>query len=211
MIQHGGFWYPDGDVTFHLFHPAEAARDIPWFLKNVQGRGTVVQAGANIGTYPLALADHFQRVITFEPDPHSWECLQANLKARDCHRRVEAHNGALAQNSGEGQMVDAIPGNWGARRVAGCDGGPIDVWKLDSFALTECDALWLDIEGCELFALQGAEQIIRTFSPVLVLEENGNGAKYGVDEFGIADYLETLGYEREAGIGRDRLYRRTNG
>lgn len=210
MIQHGGFWYPDGDETFHLFHPREAARDIPWFLKHVQGRGAVVQAGANIGTYPLALADHFQEVITFEPDPDSWVCLRANLKARDCHGRVWAHNSALSDVSLlSGHMVDAVPGNWGARRVEQDGGGPIHFTLIDGMGLEACDAIWLDIEGMELAALKGAERTIRTFSPVIVTEENGNGAKYGVGPDDIEDYLTTLGYEVEGGIGRDRLYRRT--
>lgn len=209
MIQHGGFWYPDGDVSFHTFHPAEAARDIPWFLKTVQGRGCVVQAGASIGTYPLALADHFQQVITFEPDPDSWDCLQANLKARDCLGRIRSINAALGCSEGWGEMVDAVPGNWGARRVG--DGKRLRVTTIDSLQLPALDALWLDIEGMELSALKGAAETIRRCSPVIVTEENGNGEKYGVDQFGIADFLETFGYNVECGIGRDRYYRRANG
>lgn len=207
MIQHGGYWYPDGDVTFHQFHPREAARDLPWFLKNVTARGTIVQAGANIGTYPLALADHFQQVITFEPDPDSWECLLANLKARDCHRRIVALNTALGGFSGNGIMMEGDVGNWGARwvkPVPGCEDVPIGT--IDRLNLTFCDAIWLDIEGAELAALHGAEQTIRRFHPVIVTEENGNGARYGVGEFDIADYLETLGYEVFGGVGRDRMY-----
>lgn len=210
MIQHGGMWYPDEDVTFHVFHPVEAQRDLPWFLKNVKGRGTIVQAGANVGTYPLALADHFQKVWTFEPDPQSWECLQANLKARDCHRRITALHAALGAADGRGMMQEHPnePGNWGARYVAPESGGDVRVVTIDWLHLSECDAIWLDVEGAELPALKGAVETIMKFSPVIVTEENGNGARFGVDQFGIADFLETLGYSVECGIGRDRLYRR---
>ncbi len=209
MIQRDGWWFPDGDETFWRFHPREAARDLPFFLKNVPGRGTVVQAGANVGTYPLYLADHFQRVITFEPDPQSWDCLQANLKPRDCLGRVQAHNMALGEMGGLGQMVSGEnPGNWGARRWEPDDDGAIFQASIDDYWPDDVAAIWLDIEGLELDALRGARRTIEKWSPWIIAEENGNGSKYGVDEHGIADFLETFGYSVECGIGNDRYYRR---
>ena len=211
MIQHGGMWYPDEDVTFHVFHPKELERDIPFFLKQCPGRTRVIQAGGALGMYALALADHFQSVVTFEPDPGNWECLTANLCARDGFKRVRAWHGGLGSELGLGGMDRPEPWNCGANRMVP-DAGNITIYTIDSFRWEEpIDAIWLDIEGMELAALKGAERTILKHSPLIVTEENGNGAKYGVDQFGISDYLETLGYSVECGIGRDRYYRRANG
>lgn len=211
MIQRDGWWYPDEDETFHKFHPNEFARDIPFFLKQVAGRHRVIQAGGAMGMYPLALADHFQHVVTFEPDPGNWECLIQNVMARDCLKRVRTWHGALGAELGLGGMDRPEPWNCGANRMVP-DAGNITIYTIDSFRWDgPIDAIWLDVEGMELFALKGAIETINRCSPLIVTEENGNGEKYGVDQHGIADFLETLGYSVECGIGRDRYYRRTNG
>jgi FkbM family methyltransferase len=229
MKQVRGWWFPDEDKAFSGFHFDECERDIPWFLSHVEGRGTVIQAGGAVGMYPLRLAEHFQRVITFEPDPQNWECLQANVKARGCHHWVMLVNQGLAEMIGTGAIDRPEPDNWGANRVvvgtqintrgwrgffpgidnATTEQNPIRLTKIDwMLGGNPADAIWLDVEGMELAALKGAEQTIRAHSPVIVTEENGNGSRYGVGPCDIEDYLATLGYQREAGIGRDRLYRR---
>ena len=212
MIQRDGIWFPDEDQAFHTFHLKERDRDIPFFLSMVKGRDRVIQAGGAMGLYPLALADHFQHVVTFEPDPGNWECLKANLYARDCLYRITPIRAGLGERCGRGAMEKPNPENMGANRVVPGD-GPIQLYNIDTmveFGPTwgKIDAIWLDIEGMELAALKGAERTIREHSPLVVCEENGNGSRYGVGETDIEDYLTTLGYEREAGVGRDRYYRR---
>lgn len=218
MIQQDGVWRPDDGAFFLQFHLGELKRDIPFFLKQLDGRNCVLQAGGALGLYPLALADHFQHVVTFEPDPDNWECLLENIKARDALGRVKAYNGGLADKCGVGDMDRPEPWNIGANRVV-VGAGPIPIYTIDHVMqrapigkdVGKIDAIFLDIEGMELAALKGAERTILKHSPLIVTEENGNGAKYGVDQFGISDYLETLGYSVECGIGRDRYYRRANG
>lgn len=208
MIQRDGIWFPDEDQAFHTFHLKERDRDVPFFLSMVKGRDCVIQAGGAMGLYPLALADHFQEILTFEPDPGNWHCLQANLEARDSLRRVRAYQLALGERRGCGAIDKPVPENMGANRVVPGE-GPVTIYNLDRFMMIgPVDAIWLDIEGMELAALKGAERTIREHSPLIVTEETGNGSRYGVGETDIEDYLETLGYEREAGIGRDRYYRR---
>lgn len=208
MIQRNGVFYPDYDERFQRFHPGELERDIPFFLANVPGRTCVIQAGGAVGMYPITLAQHFRRVHTWEPDPLNWACLQANLEAWDCFGRVRAWHGGLGAQNGWGEMTRPEPTNCGANAMT--VGGDIPVYAIDSLTLRgHIDAIWLDIEGMELAALKGAEQTIRDYSPVIVTEENGNGAKYGVGPCDIEDYLATLGYEVESGVGNDRYYRRT--
>lgn len=211
LIQQDGIWRPDDGEFFLNFHLKELDRDIPWFLANVTGRGRVIQAGGALGLYPLALVDHFQTVVTFEPDPSNWESLIMNVKARDCHKRVRAWNVALGDARSSGYMDRPEPWNIGAHRVVP-GAGEIPISTIDNYRWEgPIDAIWLDVEGAELAALKGAEQTIRRFSPVIVTEENGNGARCGVGPYDIEDYLASLGYTLDGGIGNDRLYRIANG
>ena len=51
----------------------------------------------------------------------------------------------------------------------------------------------LDVEGCELAALIGGEQTIRTHRPVVMLEENGLNRRYGVEDGACQRLLEAWG------------------
>ncbi len=57
-------------------------------------QGLVLDIGANIGAHAVAFSRTAQRVITFEPQPHTYRVLCANL-ALNCCVNVEAHQVAL--------------------------------------------------------------------------------------------------------------------
>jgi FkbM family methyltransferase len=49
------------------------------FLAQVTRRGTIADVGANIGNHALAFARHFNRVISFEPNPQVWPLIERNI------------------------------------------------------------------------------------------------------------------------------------
>jgi FkbM family methyltransferase len=199
--QDDGWWWPRSDKRARHIIPREARENIPRFLKHVPGRDVIIQAGGNVGVYPLALADHFQVVATFEPDPLNHLCLTRNLQARDALSRVEAAECALGTVSAKGRMLEFEPGNCGAHKVQ-VGHGDVVVTALDDIAWPKCDAIWLDIEGNELAALRGAEKLIERFSPVIAFEDKGLGVSPCV-------WLEARGYQQIDRIDNDRVFRRT--
>ena len=58
-------------------------------------RGTIVDAGANVGTHTLVFARSFKRVIAFEPNPQVFKQLASNVGANQ-RSNVELHNLGLA-------------------------------------------------------------------------------------------------------------------
>src|SRR5262245_29705696 len=91
---HGWFW-PSDDKTARPVITRDCDGSIRELLRHVPGRDCIVQAGANVGIYPVALSDHFRRVITCEPDPTNFACLVKNLAARDSLKRVTAYDAAF--------------------------------------------------------------------------------------------------------------------
>lgn len=201
-----GWWWPESDMHAQpvIMRDREAA--IARVLLHTHGRDLIVQAGANVGVYPIALADHFQRVMTAEPDPENAECLKRNLAARDSLKRVQAFIAALGEKPGGCKVVEVERNNCGAHRIDLV--GPIPVMTIDGLDLTACDAIWLDVEGAELLALRGAAHTIDRFSPVIICEEKGLGRPYGVRDGDIGRFLGFYGYEQVDQIGRDKVFKR---
>ncbi len=131
-------------------------------VRCTEGRTLAVDCGAHIGTWTNYLAEFFKTVLAFEPDKENFMLLERNVQApntvlfnvgisdsfKTC--RTVPHVG----NSGMAYVAEGV----GSRLIPLPDFGPIDLLKLD-------------IEGCEWFALKGAEDQIKCYSPVIVLEE----------------------------------------
>jgi FkbM family methyltransferase len=206
----GGWWWPCADTQARAVILRDCAPAIKALLEHVGiDRRVIVQAGGNVGVYPVALADHFATVRTFEPDPINFACLIKNLEARDSLRRVVAHEAALGEEPGRCEPVAVDPSNCGAHRVA-WGGGSTVVTTIDAMALRACDVIWGDVEGAELAMLKGAEKTIERFSPVICMEDKGLDRRFfGAPPGALKAWLEPLGYEHVADIGRDKIFRRT--
>ena len=158
-------------------------------LPLVRGRRVCVQAGGNCGVYPLALAKHFEKVITFEPDAENIACLRRNVTLDN----VAIINAALGAETGTCTVKVVEADNCGAHKTVA--DGDVEVWTIDDLRLDACDLIWLDIEGAEADAIKGARATIEKFSPIIVLEEKGHGP------------LAVLpGYVRKMRIGNDSVY-----
>lgn len=204
-----GWAWPMDDTVARPIVAGDCASDIAGLLPHIKGRSIIVQAGANVGCYPLALTDHFNAVFTFEPDPVNWDCLTRNLKARDSLHRVVAHHAGLGAEPGVCTPREVHKHNCAAHRVD-FGTGDVPVMTIDGLGLEKCDAIWADCEGAELYALQGAKETIARFSPTICVEDKGlETTFYGEPHGSLRAYIEALGYREVAKNGRwDTIFRR---
>lgn len=180
-----GFTYPrDKWVTAQI----AAAR----IAGLVSERRAVVQAGGCAGLWPIALANYFTHVYTFEPEPMNLQCLQANVATVP---NISAYPYAVGETSGRVGLTRPKAGA-GLWRVEG--DGEIPMVRLDDvLGDVAIDALVLDVEGSELQAWRGAEQLITAHRPLLWFECLHHTPALG-------DFLATHGYARPVrGIGGD--------
>jgi FkbM family methyltransferase len=154
-----------------------------------------VQAGGNCGQLVRGLAEMFETVHTFEPDPRNFVALTVNTAhmlsvvrfqaALDCER-----GRGVSMGDGDTRHAGA---NCGALYVAG--EGEIPTMLLDDLALQVCDLIMLDVEGAELRALAGARDTIERCKPVVIFESKGLGAKfYGESPDAALIWLARRGY-----------------
>jgi FkbM family methyltransferase len=192
MKQIDGLWWPDFDVKCRAVVIAECAAAMPLVLPLVAEKRVCVQAGGNVGVYPLALSKVFDQVITFEPDEDNFECLHKNVT----YDEALVYFGALGAEPGWCAVQRIDTDNCGSHKTL--PGTAIPVQTIDSLNLDQCDLIWLDIEGAEADAIKGALATIEKFSPIIVLEEKGLGPK-----------ADLPGYSSVMRIGNDTVYRRT--
>lgn len=172
LMMQGQFPILDEQIDFVL----SAMQRVRSHTGSKPGR-TCVQAGGAFGMYPLRLADHFDKVYTFEPLIANLQCMAVNLGHRE---NVTVATNALWHEAAELRMMYSkkVKNSYGAHhvstRVDGVGDGngemvvayPLDDWELDNV-----DLVWLDIEGAEVYALIGAASTIRRCRPVVVIEE----------------------------------------
>jgi FkbM family methyltransferase len=195
-----GWHVPDSDVSGFRYILRESLA-LPQVLRHCKDFRTCVQAGGNIGIYPKLLARDFDRVITFEPHAENYQALCMNTKDIGKISRFQMGLGKEVKRAG---MHQNLKGNMGAIRVS--DGDDISIVDLDSLFLNDVDLIYLDIEGYELFALQGAEKTIEKTRPVITVELNGLAEKFGSTDQAVRDWLTKRSYKQVTRVGHDYVY-----
>lgn len=197
---------------------AFARRDLPALAHAVdlaRGRGVCVQAGANVGIFPLYLAAHFDLVHCFEPSQDALDFFFENVPGRIFHERIVLHAAALGERPASGYLHarrrDGRPGHSGTYHVsldaAGAGlGVPVKVETIDALSLIACGLIYLDIEGFELYALRGAVKTIMGCRPVIGVEINKNLDALSIKPSEVVEFIVSRGYRLAASIGSDKIF-----
>ena len=183
MYKINSLWYsaepPDGWFSMRLqeqidIHYQQRYRH--YIFHNCPRRRTMIDIGANIGIFARPAAQHFDKVICFEPVQKNFAVLEKNLES--CSN-VElhclgisdhAHTGMfkmMTMKCGETQQVDHFEPEPGYESHTG------DLVTLDQFAFDQVDWIKIDVEGFEMSVLQGSVRTIQQNRPWILLEDNG--------------------------------------
>ena len=198
---HGLWWPPNLGADPEEF--MRQAEDVDAAVELCTQRRTVVQAGGHVGAWARQLvARAFELVFVFEP---SWANYKLLISNTGLFTMVEPYRGLLGAQRGYGSLCPGAK-NSGAGHAAFDGRGPLTVHTVDQFAFDDLDLLCLDVEGSELFALQGAEDTIARCKPVILYEERGHGAKYGHTPQDIERWLTDHGYKYARRVRKDRIW-----
>jgi FkbM family methyltransferase len=178
----------------------EGSEFLNWVRKFLPPDGIVVDSGANIGQILLYVAQWIPqgKLLAFEPgkEQGQWlaECLQSNPALP-----VELIRRGLGAGSCELRLRSIGPeylhGYW--CQVSETEGEPIKIVRLaDELAARSMEKvdLWkLDVEGYEIPALQGAEELLKTQRIRAIyaelMTENGQKIREFLAKFGYNCYL----------------------
>ena len=128
-------------------------------LEYVKSWRDCLDIGSNIGQWTRPLAEKFDSVVCFEPNPNFRECFTKNIKQKNVvlwpyglsdrsHKAVQDFNSTMLK---EGD-------------------GDIECRTLDSFGLTNVDLVKIDVDGFEVPLLNGAKETLSNNNPVVNIE-----------------------------------------
>lgn len=176
--------------------------DAAWSLTTK--RRVAIQAGGHIGTVPCYLANIFERVYTFEPDPENHAALVANTFRRFPDTIITAQ-GVLGQHHTPVAMLKSTRST-GQHRVRRGAAGAIPSYRIDDLGLADVDAIFLDVEGFEIPALRGGYKTIRQWRPVIQVEENKRAVDQGFAIGAVGAMLQEWGYVERGRIADDIVF-----
>lgn len=197
MKQVRGVYLPDDDTHFeqHLAkgvtfdgHGTYQFEKIKAGIDAVRVRRTAIDIGAHVGLWSMVLQKYFTQVIAFEPVPAHIECFERNLEKVLVSKNLpgKGHVQLLPCALGSETKlikINAVPDNSGNARVDPKGSVIVDQKRLDDFVLPDVSFIKIDVEGYELDVVRGAERTIRTYRPVMVIEQKpGHAQRYGYKE-----------------------------
>lgn len=146
-------------------------------LSILQENMTIVDLGSNLGYYVLSESKHIKlkKIIAIEPNPETFSLLSENVRLNHCDE-VELFNIGISD-------TDATLPFYVSKHSNICSITPKDVYEriievpvlsLDSLLKREkikkVDLVRMDIEGHEIFAIQGMLSTLKTSKPWLCME-----------------------------------------
>ena len=137
----------------------------------------IFEAGANIGYYITVADQILNRNVSFfavEPDPEVFRTLEINVAPIEA--RIVIEKVAVSDKIGETSFFQSASSNLGSiRRSRRTDDTALTVTTttIDNLCKKHNfnpSVLRMDIEGAEIFALRGAQEVLNAFRPKIFME-----------------------------------------
>lgn len=167
-------------------------------LEFVLGSGLIkewsvaIDGGAHHGNWSRLMAEKFERVIAFEPADDN----VAEFYRQKPSLKIEFHQQALMDRLGM-VIVTQPPKRLSnmSRYCVPSEKGEVEAITVDSLGLPRLGLLKLDLEGAEYLALQGAAETIARCRPVIIVEIDNHGIRYGIEQEQTVGLIESMQYK----------------
>ena len=161
---------------------------------------TIIDVGAWWGPWSLHWQPYADKLEIFEPNQKILPMLEHNIST---YNNCTLHRTALGEVKGKVSM--GYDTHSGTNHVIKSHGN-IDIHTLDSYKFSHVDVIKIDVEGYELPVLNGAKQTITKQKPLLQIEMNKAGERYGIHKKQVHDLLKDWGMTRIVKIWPDQVW-----
>lgn len=171
IVKYNNFW------EFELFNK---------FKHHFPTKGLMLDIGANIGSHCLQFKHHFPEIEiwSFEPFCENFDVLKTNT---DRYDDVHCFNVGVGSNNSMVHFGNEQEKNSGVIKIVPKSNITNLVIALDTITFPKpISFIKIDVEGHEISAFEGMEDLLLKDKPVIWLEDNEHTA---------VPYLKTLGYK----------------
>ena len=180
------------------------------FMKSFSSPETILyDIGANIGNHSVFLSDYYKKVVSFEPDPFTFQILKLNTQHLE---NVECLNFGLGDQNILANMT-RNSGNSGANSITNnsANEGDVAVKVFDELGFEEGPSVFkIDVEGYELHVIKGMIGALSGADNTIFLElNNKSDSKKTIETFNMLKKIGYSAYEITAlsFLSRSRLGR----
>ncbi len=180
MYNYSGWWFPDQDTHFAKMLGKSIAKGHQPVYQEPVRRASIktclhnkrtqvaIDIGANVGLWTRDLCKYFTQVLAVEPVEIFRDCLIKNVPAKN----LTIYDCALGNVNSWINMI-ITPDNTGHTHVDlnTMGQGKIQMRTLDSMNFPGADYIKVDCESHEFRILQGGENYIKEFRPIIVIEQ----------------------------------------
>jgi FkbM family methyltransferase len=167
-----------------------------------------IDCGAHVGFFTCLGAELAGWVYSFEAERHNYKNLVRNLKINK-YKNITPYFNVVGDKNEECKLRINID-NDGGHALWDVSKHPFnkktrnepekyqkqDMVKLDSIIEHSVKLIKIDVEGCELKVLKGAERLLKQYSPAVICEINDSALhEMGTTKGEIYNYMSSLGYQ----------------
>jgi FkbM family methyltransferase len=204
FLEDNNMWWRhkrDGTLCLNVEQKQQEQRTAS--LGYVKSFETAIDIGAHIGFWARELREKFKKLIAFEPQAIFREAFVHNVNMSN----VTLYPYALSNESSSFTMNNMV--------VTDNQKGSVEARTLDSFNIQDkIDYIKLDIEGWEIYALEGAKETLLKNRPVIVLEQkfmqsrvnHGRPARLERGFNAASEYLEHIGFKMTQRIHSEFIF-----
>lgn len=172
--------YPPELIDGYIYADGVYERRLLQFLSRRFSGRTMLDVGANIGNHALYLAQNFQTIHCFEPNPITVARLRDNVALNGLEGKIEIHPVGMGDRQASLPYRSNTTGNLGGGSFVG-EWFPVsDVLPvvrgddyIESNRIRDVDFIKVDVEGSEPCVLGGLKKTIERDRPVIIFEYDG--------------------------------------
>ena len=171
----------------------------------------LIDIGANIGFYSILLSEYFKIIKSYEPNLRNFHVLNKNIKKNNLQKKVQTFNYGLSNKKQilkgtsmtKGELFQTSGSSLSERNVEGenvfVNTGD-EVLNFNGEILT----IKIDVEGHELFVLQGMKKVLENNYCIIQIEIWDKNYQE------INEFLNNLDYKKSKSIDGDTYFSNTN-
>ena len=188
--------YVSMDILIDGYYELKELKVLFGWLKNKIKFNNVVDVGAYLGNHSVYFSNYFKGVVSFEPNPYSFDLLKINTKQK---KNIKIYNFGLSNKNSTEDFYN-YEFNHGGSSVIKSKKTPYTKHRAKFYSFDKLnlkkkiDLIKIDVEGNELNVLKGMKETIQKSSPIILFETQKKEIFNGTSA--VINYLKSIEYNK---------------